>query len=246
MSRRSERIEGHTAAWLFEEAVRRPWTSLHWHVHTIEQRTVNLFEAQFADAGPDGVGALAFVEGWMRWKTESGGFGYVILDVRKTEDAATLARNALHLGLLSIDGRGPDFRLARIEPNRPRYQRLSYGGGLVLQGCTRSERQIRRHAKAAAPIVNALLCEIIAIDPRAGIPYRWIEEGFVPREFRCWNIQESFGILRTLHEDWTYEAKHVLWTAELRCHLIYLGGGGRVQDPEPPVEDTEALAGLAA
>lgn len=246
MSKRSERIEGHTAAWLFEEAVRRPWTSLHWSVHSIEQQVIDLFEAQFADVGPDGVGALAFVEGWMRWKGDRRGFGYVILDVRKTEDAATLARNGLHLGPLSIDGRGPDFRLARIEPNRPRYQRLSYGGGLVLQGCARSERQIRRHARAAAPIIDGLLREIIAIDPRAGIPSRWTEEGFVPREFSRWTIQEAFGILRTLQDDWTYEAKQVLWTAELRCHLIYLGGGGRVQEPEPPPEDAEALAELAA
>ncbi|URD39437.1 hypothetical protein [Methylobacterium tardum] len=226
--------------------MRRPWTSLHWHVHTIEQRIVNLFEAQFADAGLEGVGALAFIEGWMRWKAESRGFGYVILDVRKAEDAATLARNALHLGLLSIDGRGADFRLGRIEPNRPRYQRLSYGGGLVLQGCGRHERTIRRHARAAAPIIDCLLREIMALDPHAGIPHRWFEEGFVPRQFRFWTIQEAFGILRTIHEDWTYEAKHVLWTAELRCHLIYLGGGGRTQEPEPPAEDTEALAGLAA
>lgn len=69
---------------------------------------------------------------------------------------------------------------------------------------------------------------------------------FAPRELAPWTIREAFGILRRLHEEWTYEAKQVVWIAELRCHIIHLGGGGRPEEPAPPAEDAEALAELAA
>lgn len=129
---------------------------------------------QFPDTDVDGVGAYDFVAGWMRWKAERTGMGYFVLDVRKAEDAATLAKAGLHLGLLSIDGRGPDLRLRRVDLGRRHYQRLTYGGGLVLPPATRRERTILRHTKAATPIIEGLLREIMRISPNAGIPSRWI------------------------------------------------------------------------
>lgn len=246
MAKRSERIEPHTAGWLFEEAVRRPWTSLHWSFHTIEQNLAELINTQLRGAYVDGVGAYDFVAGWMRWKAERTGMGYFVLDVRKAEDAATLAKAGLHLGLLSIDGRGPDLRLRRVDPGRRQYQRLSYGGGLALPPMKVRERMIVRHAAVAAPIIEGLLRAILAISPDSAIPNRWIEKGFVPPEMAPWKLAQAFGILKRAHHEWAYEARHVLWIAELRCYLIHLGGAGRPEEPPLPVEDAEALAGLAA
>lgn len=172
--------------------------------------------------------------------------GYFVLDVRKTEDAATLAKAGLHLGLLSIDGWGPDLRLRRINSGRRQYQRLSYGGGLALPPMKVRERMVVRHAAVAAPIIEGLLRSILAIAPDSAIPNRWIEDGFVPREMAPWKLAQAFGSLRQVHHEWSYEARHVLWIAVLRCYLIHLGGGGRPEEPAPPAEDAEALAGLAA
>lgn len=53
-------------------------------------------------------------------------------------------------------------------------------------------------------------------------------------------------ILRRAHNEWSYEARHVLWIVELRCYPIRLGRGGRPVELAPLAEDAEALAGLAA
>jgi len=243
--KRADRLLPEIAAERFEVYLRGQWMTLHKSVHSIELDLHELFATQLAETELDGVKPIDFIEGWMRWKAERRGFGYVILDTTKVVESSDLARNGLHLGLLRIVGRGPDLRIHRIDPDRLHYRRFYNGGCLRLPEVRGRSPLDSRHAEFAKPIIERLLAEILDLSPESAIPDRWIIYEFVSRDMSSWTLRQASGLIRDVHRDWPAE-RQVRWIAELRCYLIHLGGGGRPEEPPPPAEDAEALAGLAA
>lgn len=245
MPKRADRLLPEVAAESFERYVRGQWMTLYKSVHSIELDLHELFATQLAETELDGVRPIDFIEGWMRWKAGRRGFGYVILDTTKVVESSDLARNGLHLGLLRIVGRGSDFRIHRIAPDRLHYRRFDNGGCLRLPDVRGRGPVDGRHAEFARPIIERLLSEILDLSPTSAIPDRWITHEFVQRDVSSWTLRQASGLIRDARRDWPAE-RQVRWIAELRCYLIHLGGGGLSEESAPPAEDAEALAGLAA